>query len=286
MVSAKQLYLEGKTLLEQNNIENPSTNASYIIKKHCGKSKAELLLADVFLLEEEETAFFDDINKRLSNIPLQYILGQWEFMSLPFFVNKNVLIPRAETEILVEKVLKLCKNKKNITVLDLCSGSGCIAISLAHYNKEISCIGIDISEKAVELAKKNAKLNNVCDRVSFIEWDIFKGYKDIIKENFADILVSNPPYIKTEDLKLLGKEIIENEPLTALDGGVNGYIFYENIIKNYKATLKKGGLLCFECGISQSEYIKELMQENEFINVKIIKDYSQIDRVVIGNRQE
>ncbi len=282
MVSAKKLYLDGKNRLERNNIENASTDASYIIKKHSNKTRAELLINDVLLSEEEETAFFEDINKRLDNIPLQYILGRWEFMSLPFLINENVLIPRAETEILVEKTLEKCKDKKNILVVDLCCGSGCIAISLAHYNKNINCIGIDISKKAIDVARKNAKLNLVENQVAFKVFDILKHNCNQLKDISADIIVSNPPYIKTGDIKQLDNGIIENEPLIALDGGQDGYIFYKSIIKNYKAILKKDGFLCFECGISQSEFIKELMKLNGFWNIKIFKDYNAIDRVVIG----
>jgi release factor glutamine methyltransferase len=277
MVNAKDLFNEGKKLLEENHIENSSLDCSFILKKHTGLSKADLLLKNPLIFDNQRVAFLEDIKKRAAHIPLQYILGEWEFMSLPFKVNENVLIPRADTEPLVEAVLKQ-QNARN--VLDLCTGSGCIAIALAHYNKNINCIGIDISEKALEIANENAKLTAVDDRVKFIKADVLSGFHTICEENSIDIIVSNPPYINSNDINTLQKEVKDYEPILALDGGTDGFDFYKNIIPLWKNTLKKGGAMYFECGINQAEQIKKLFCENSFSDIEIIKDYNGIERVV------
>lgn len=281
MVNAKDLFHEGKKLLEDSNIENPSLDCSFILKKHTGLSKANLLLKNPLVSDHQRVAFFEDIKKRAAHTPLQYILGEWEFMSLPFKVNENVLIPRADTEILVEAVLK---QKKAKTVLDLCTGSGCIAIALAHYNKNISCTGIDISEKALIVARENAVINSAQDRVHFLKADVLSGFDSICEENAADIIVSNPPYISTNDIKSLQKEVKNFEPILALEGGKDGFEFYRSIISLWKNALKKGGAMYFECGIGQAEQIKKLFFENSFSDIEIIKDYNGIERVVWGKK--
>lgn len=277
MVNAKDLFNEGKKLLEDSNIENSSLDCSFILKKHTGLKKADLLLKNPLVSDHQRVAFFEDIKKRVANVPLQYILGEWEFMSLPFKVNENVLIPRADTETLIEAVLKQ-KNAK--TVLDLCTGSGCIAIALAHYNKNISCTGIDISEKALFVANENTKLNAVDDRVQFIKADVLSGFNGICEENSIDIIVSNPPYISKNDIMKLQKEVKDFEPILALEGGKDGFEFYNKIIPLWKNALKKGGAMFFECGIGQAQKIKKLFSENNFLDIEILKDYNGIERVV------
>ena len=229
----------------------------------------KLLIKNTCTLREY-SKFMKIINKRASGIPYAYIVGHKEFMKLDFEVNKNVLIPREDTEILVQEVINLNKKK----ILDMCTGSGCIAISLAKYIENSIVDAVDVSKKALTIAKLNAKKNNVC--INFIESNLFTEVDDQY-----EIIVSNPPYIKTEDLKDLQVEV-KNEPMKALDGGKTGLYFYKKIIKDAKKYLKLNGVLALEIGYDQAEEVTDLLKENGYNEIKIIKDLSGNDRVVIA----
>lgn len=230
----------------------------------------EKLIIKKTLTLREYAKFLKLINKRISGIPYAYIVGHKEFMKLDFEVNKNVLIPREDTEILVEEVIKL--NKKRM--LDMCTGSGCIAISLAKYIEDSIVDAVDISEKALTIAKVNAKKNDVC--VNFIKSNLFKE----IDEKY-DVIVSNPPYIKTIDLERLQKEV-KNEPTKALDGGETGLYFYKKIIKEAPEYLRNDGILALEIGYDQAEDVTNLLNENGYEEIRVIKDLSGNDRTVIA----
>ncbi len=249
--------------------------------------EARLLLAYALRVKSEELVKYDEIeddtfnrfqevlNKRCSHIPFAYITGHPEFMTLDFKVNENVLITRADTEILVEETIRICKDKL-ISILDMCTGSGCIAISLAKYLERAKVSASDISKGALEVAKENAALNNA--QVIFIESNLF----DSINSKF-DVIVSNPPYIKKDVIDTLEKEVRENEPTIALDGGDDGLDFYRVIIENAKEHLNKDGYLLFEIGFDQAKEVKELLERNNYKNIRVIKDYSGNDRVVVAN---
>ena len=225
-------------------------------------------------ITDEQLAEYESVlKKRAEHIPLQYITGETEFMGLPFNVNSSVLIPRQDTETLVEEVLKVAKT--GMKVLDMCTGSGCIIISILHHGKEIEGYASDISRHAINVAKENAKLNRVA--VSFETGDLF----EYIKGKY-DIIVSNPPYIRTEEIAKLMPEVQNFEPFDALDGKEDGLFFYRKIVEQAGDYLNPGGYLLFEIGHDQGQDVSELMVQAGFQNVRVIKDLAGNDRVVTG----
>ncbi len=237
----------------------------------------EFLLGDGgSVTAETERQAEELVNRRLEREPLQYILGEWEFCGLPFCVGKGVLIPRPDTETVVETAIKLLKGKQNPTVFDLCAGSGCIGITLAHYTDA----NVKLFEKSVDALQfifKNIKLNGV-------EAEVYEC--DVLDEppllELADLIISNPPYIKSEVIETLEPEV-KCEPIMALDGGEDGLIFYRHISKAWKKSLCKGGWLVFEIGFDQAESVTKIMQDEGFCDVKVIKDLGGNNRVVLGH---
>ena len=219
--------------------------------------------------EEAAEKFREVLQKRVSGMPYAYITGTKEFMKLNFKVNENVLIPRPETELLVEEALK-CDAKD---VLDMCTGSGCIAISMAYYQKGANVTAVDISEKALEVAKENADMNGVC--VNFVQSDLFEK----VSGKF-DLILSNPTYIKTAVISELSKEV-KNEPQLALDGGESGLAFYEKIATEARDFLKENGKILLEIGFDQGQGVKEILEKNDYKNIEIIKDLSGNDRIIV-----
>ncbi|MPN36075.1 Release factor glutamine methyltransferase [bioreactor metagenome] len=201
-------------------------------------------------------------------------------MGLDFYVQEGVLIPRPDTEILVEEVIELGKNKGPINILDIGTGSGAITVSLAKYLESAKITSVDISDIALEIGKKNAKSNNVNDRITFIKSDLFTNIDDSMR---FDIIVSNPPYIKREVIETLDKQVKDFEPYSALEGGIDGLDFYRAITTQAKKYLNKGGILAYEVGHDQREEVSKLMKSNGYTNIYTRKDLQQIDRVVIGN---
>jgi len=234
-----------------------------------------MISGDTPLDGRQEQQFAELIERRKSGEPVQYILGSCEFMSLDFNVNPNVLIPRPDTETLVEAVLERLEDGD---VLEIGSGSGCIPISLAYYNKKIKVVSMDVSPMATETARGNAEKNDVSDRVKFVTKSVFDGIDGIY-----DCIVSNPPYIETAVIPTLQIEV-QREPVLALDGGADGLDFYKYIIENAPKHLRKGGLLAFEIGYEQGRAVSDLMQ-SDFEKVEIIKDLAGLDRVVLGYRK-
>ncbi|WP_461812329.1 peptide chain release factor N(5)-glutamine methyltransferase [Faecalimonas sp.] len=273
-MTLEEAYRKGKQVLEKNKIRNASVDA-WILLEYVTKVDRAIYYANPKkeLKEEEETQYKDFIEQRIKRIPLQHLTKEQEFMGLSFEVNENVLIPRQDTEILVESVLENLNGTENI--LDVCTGSGCILISLLKHSKGTKGIGVDISEKALEVAKRNAKIHEV--DATFIQSDLFECV-----EGVYDVIVSNPPYIKTKEIEKLEEEVKLHDPLLALDGKEDGLYFYRKIIKDSKKYLTKNGRLYFEIGNTQGEEVKRLMEEAGFVNVKIKKDLAGLDRVVYG----
>lgn len=234
------------------------------------------LFSDIYVSETEEKLIRKNIKRLLSGEPVSYIIGHREFMSLDFKVNSSTLIPRADTEILVEELIKIYEGK-NPFIFEIGTGSGCIPISLAHYIEDSRIVSCDISESAIETAKENAKNNGVSDRVTFIKHDILSGFPPL--EEAPDCIVSNPPYIESDVIKTLDDNVKKFEPLSALDGGADGLDFYRSIIK--ENPLKKGGLLAFEIGYNQGKSVSDLM-ENDYSDIRIIKDLGGNSRVITG----
>ena len=224
----------------------------------------------------------EKIRKRAQHIPLQHLTHQGYFMGYEFFVNENVLVPRQDTEVLVEEALSLIKEKEVPQILDMCTGSGCILLSLLLEREDALGTGADLSEKALSVAEKNRETYHLETRAELIKSDMFQsGYFEGKKESF-DIIVSNPPYIPTEEIEKLQAEVRFHDPFMALDGKEDGLYFYRIIAKNAGEYLKPGGFLACEIGCDQGEDVKKMFESCGFSDVKVIKDLAGLDRVVSG----
>lgn len=281
-MTIQEVYVTARNALQAHGIEAFALEARFIVAhaKNCTIGQLVRDMGDVAedKLIAEVTAM---VNRRLLDEPLAYILGEWDFMGLPFIVSPDVLIPRDDTEILVAEALEFLATKtEKVTVLDLCSGSGCIGISLASNLENAKITLIDISVAAMDIARKNAKLNKVEDRLSFKIFDAMAKPNEGI---LYDAIVSNPPYIIRDEVFTLDKSVKDYEPFSALDGGDDGFSFYRSIIGNWKSSLKVGGKLLFEVGENQAEYIEKLMRDAGYYNVYSVLDTNNILRVVCGN---
>ena len=217
------------------------------------------------------------VNQRAGHIPLQHLVGTQEFMGLTFKVNENVLIPRQDTELLVENVADCLGNGKR-TVLDMCTGSGCIAVSIDRLSKDSKVTAVDISEKALEVAQENNRFNNA--NVTFIQSDLFTNVT-----GRYDIIVSNPPYIRTDEIPKLMEEVKSHEPVMALDGMEDGLYFYKKICNEASDYLNDNGKIFFEIGYDQGDDVSEILRQNRFCNIEVLKDLSGNDRVVIARKE-
>ncbi|WP_300385519.1 peptide chain release factor N(5)-glutamine methyltransferase [Clostridium sp.] len=272
----------GNKILKEENIECYKLDTQLLLSKVLEKDKIYLITNRVEKVEvEKEKEFLDLIEKRKNKMPVKYILGETEFMGLDFFVEEGVLIPRGDTEVLVEEVLKGIEEEAELEICDLCSGSGAIGISIASYRKNVKADEIDYFDIPEKITKKNIEKNKLTDRVKFIKSDLLK---EVIKLNKKyDIIVSNPPYIKNEEINTLMEDVKYYEPHTALDGGEDGLVFYRRIVSESKKVLKEGGILAFEIGYDQGEEVPKIMIENGYLNVKVVKNLAGLNRVVIGN---
>lgn len=266
---------------ELKDIDSARLDAQLLLCKVLDKDKVYILTNnDKKVLIEDEEEYLSLINKRKDKMPIKYLLGSCEFMGLDFNVEKGVLIPRGDTEILVEEVLKHIEENKEMNVCDLCCGSGAIGIALAYYRKNIKVDLIDYYNMPQKVTLSNIKKNNLEDRASYIKSDLLS--KVIEEGKKYSILVSNPPYIRSEEIKNLMNDVKDYEPRKALDGGNDGLDFYKEIIKQSKEVLLKDGLLAFEIGHDQGKEVKELMESNGYIEVNVIKDLAALDRVIVG----
>ena len=274
----KEVLSTGITQLKQNNIENSNLKARMLLANILGKPKEYFITHDNE--DIDETEFFIKIKMLINKIPIQYIINNQEFMKLNFYVDENVLIPQPDTEILVEEVIKLAKEKENLEILDLCTGSGCIGISLAKYTKKSRVIAIDISNKAIQIAKLNAEKNLVHKQIKFMESNMFEN----IEEYKFDFIVSNPPYIETKVIEELSEDV-RKEPKIALDGGEDGLNFYKEIANNAYKYLKKDGYLCLEIGYNQKDNVIKLLNKiGEYKEIYSKKDLSENDRIIVAKK--
>lgn len=273
-MTAIELLNEGKKALLEVTDEY-ELDAWYLFEHATGIARHEYLMDSQITVPDEKCEVFREyISRRSKHIPLQHIVGTQWFMGLEFEVNEHVLIPRQDTEVLVEETLKVLKGGER--VLDMCTGSGCIIISIAKNAGLLSAIGADVSEDALRVAKRNAKKNDV--DVKFVQSDLFSELGDMK----YDVIVSNPPYIETEEINHLMPEVREHEPMLALDGGADGLVFYRKIINESGKFLNDGGYLLFEVGHNQADEVCRLMEEAGFKNVISIKDLCGIKRVCKG----
>ncbi len=273
----RDCYEKGRALLAEAGVDEAVLDARLLLEYVCGTNRNDLLVhGDREVTQEQEEKYFVYISRRQERIPLQHITGVQEFMGLEFQVNEHVLIPRQDTEILVEEVMR--DEHDGARILDMCTGSGCILISLLHYSNWCEGVGVDISAKALETAKINAENILPQDRRPlFMESDLFGAV-----EGLFDIIVSNPPYIRTAVIETLMPEVKKFEPMTALDGYEDGLFFYRRIIEEAPKYLKKGGKLYFEIGHDQGADVSELLEQAGFTQIRIVKDYAALDRVVCG----
>ena len=287
-MNVKRAIQEGSKILKENNIEEPNIKIKLLMQNILKKTRQYIIANDTQeLSKEQEIKYLEGIQKLKNNMPIEYITNQKEFMKKLFYVDKNVLIPRQDTEILVEEVIKIAETKttsnqtiinNNLQILDMCTGSGAIAVSLASYIDKSEIDAVDISKKALEITEKNAKENKVEKKIKEIESNLYKN----IGEKKYDIIVSNPPYIKHEVIKKLDKQV-QKEPLIALDGGDDGLEFYRKIIKQSPKYLKKDGYLCLEIGYDQKDEVINLLNtENKYKNIYSKKDLCGNDRIVIA----
>ena len=264
----------GIRILELAGIEEAENDAWLLLSKECRMDRtAYYMHMKDEILPEQLNEYKGLIKKRAERVPLQYITGEQEFMGLTFHVNSNVLIPRQDTETLVEEAIKLVE--PGMSILDMCTGSGCIIISILKKCSGIQGTGSDISKQALNVAKENAKLNNVA--VDFERSDMFENLSDKY-----DMIVSNPPYIRSDVVPTLMPEVCEFEPLDALDGHEDGLYFYRKIIKECKSFLKEDGKILFEIGNDQGQAVSDMLTYAGFRNVRVIKDLAHNDRVVVG----
>ena len=282
----KEIYLWGRSELESAGVMEFELDARLLLEYICHTNRNTLLVhGDREVNEEEEKKYKEAIALRSSRIPLQHITGVQEFMGLEFKVNKHVLCPRQDTECLVEEVMRYLHDGNRI--LDMCTGSGCILLSLLHYSNHCSGVGVDISEEALRVASENAKLIADMkrpnpwkeDTVKLIPSDLFSK----VPEEKFDIIVSNPPYIASAVIPTLMEEVREHEPMAALDGMEDGLFFYRKIVAESRNYLTKEGMLFFEIGHDQGKAVSDMMRDAGFTDVTVVKDFAGLDRVVYGS---
>lgn len=282
-----ELQKKGENNLKQANIQDAHIKVSLLLQYVLSQTKQELIIKSEKTVEKDKINEFENyIQKIINGTPVQYITHKQQFMGLEFYVDENVLIPQPDTEVLVEETIKIIEKlnlkveNNNAKILDLCTGSGAIAVSIAHICKNTKVTATDISSKALEVANKNANNNNV--KIKFIKSDLFKK----MENELFDIVVSNPPYIETNIIKTLSKEV-QLEPHIALNGGKDGLEFYKKILNQAHKYLKQGGYLLLEIGYNQGDTVKKLSHTNlKLITTEPIKDFSGNNRVIIFQKGE
>ncbi len=278
-MTVNDAYRCGIRILKDAGNESPANDAGALLCFVADCDRTFIYAHGAEVLEDTlRENYLAILERRVAGEPLQFLTGRQEFMSLPFIVGPGVLVPRQDTELLVETVINLCRNRKEMTeILDIGTGSGCIAISLAHYISGCSVVAVDKMTDALAIARKNALENGVADRVEFIRSDLFEA---IVGRQF-DFIVSNPPYIRTGDIGRLQKEVRCHEPMAALDGGIDGLDFYREIIGAAPGFLRKRGSLLVETGYDQAAEVAALMAD-KYEQISIYKDLAGIERVVTG----
>lgn len=275
-MNRKEAYELGIKTLTEAGIEEAKSDTLLLMDALCRVNRNDILVHGEVELETEQVRTYEDaLSKRCTHIPVQHITGVQNFMGLDFMVNEHVLIPRFDTEILVEEVMKELHD--GFSILDMCTGSGCILLSLLKYSNNCVGVGADISAEALAVARENQKRLGI--EASFIESNLFEQVA-----GKYDIIVSNPPYIRSDVIPTLMEEVREHEPILALDGTEDGLFFYRKIVKESPAYLNNGGMLFFEIGYDQGEAVSQMMKENGYKDVKVVKDYAGLDRVVCARR--
>lgn len=279
----RELYEEGRRILEQAGLPDAALDARFLLEEVCGTNLQTLLVfPEKKVTEEEVNQYRAFIQRRKDREPTAMILGEWDFMGLTFRLNKSTLIPEQDTEVLVETALEELKRRglgeAPLRILDLCTGSGCILLSLLHELRNAGGLGTDLSEEALEAARENAVRLGLQERAAFRQGDLWEPVGD---ERF-DLIVSNPPYVPTEVIPTLEPEVRCGEPYAALDGGEDGLVFYRRIMREAAGHLKPSGIIIVESGFDEAPQIAALMQEQKLRGIRTVKDYGGLDRVVLG----
>ena len=277
-MTIKELLNQGIIMLKNEDIDGPKNKARAILQHTLKKPREYLIIYDnKEVTGAQRDEYVRNIKRLIAGEPLQYITGVQEFMKMNFVVTKDVLIPQPDTEILVEEAIKIANKLQNPLILDLCTGSGAIAVSLAKNVPNAKIVATDISKKSLEIAKYNAKLNGVLNNIDFIQSNLFDKLKNIK----FDIIVSNPPYIATSEIKTLPKDV-RQEPIIALDGGKDGLDFYRKIYEKGYEFLNRQGFLCVEIGYNQKEAVKKIIEEQKrYVETYCKKDLCENDRVIV-----
>lgn len=280
----REEYRRGCEVLERSGIKEARLDARLLLEYVCSTDQNTLLAhGEREVSQEESAAYRLLLEKRAAHNPLQYLTGHQDFMGLDFQVDERVLIPRQDTEILVEEVLRELHD--GMRILDLCTGSGCILLSLLQYSNDCEGVGTDLSEAALQVARQNyGQLRQKKPELTadFVQGDLFAALEKLPEQKPFDIIVSNPPYIRTKEIDTLMPEVREHEPQMALDGTEDGLYFYREITRKAGEHLTRGGILYFEIGCDQGEAVSALMVQKGFEEIRIIRDYAGLDRVVCG----
>lgn len=275
----RECYEKGSRILNEAGIEESTLDARLLLEAVCGTDRNDLLVhGEQPVAPEAEEKYLNWIRQRAEHIPLQQLTGEQDFMGLTFSVNEHVLIPRQDTEILVEEVLKELHD--GMRILDMCTGSGCILLSLLHYSNDCEGLGVDLSAEALEVAGRNVLkvlTPEKAEHAHFLQSDLFEKV-----EGKFEIIVSNPPYIASAEVEKLMPEVRDHEPRMALDGTEDGLYFYRRIIEEAGKHLVSSGMLFFEIGYDQGQAVSELMRTEGYCDVQVVQDYAGLDRVVFG----
>lgn len=278
----QQALNEAIDILKQNNKQSARVDAKLLLQHVLACDSVYLILNQKETLSDNlYNQYKDLIQQRVKGKPLQHLLGEWEFMGLPFKVNENALIPRQETETLIELALQHLPKKPSI-VMDIGTGSGCIPISLCYYNKAARCIGVDYSADALVVARENGNINNVNDKITWIKSNLFDRI-DKIYYGKVDMIISNPPYIKTKDIDNLMVEVRDYEPRMALDGGRDGLDFYRKISQEARKFLSEEGMIIYEIGHDQADDVMVILEDNKYKNITYKEDLYGIKRIIYAN---
>ena len=279
-MNIESILNEGISILKKNKISNPQLDSEILLSNSIKKDKKHIILNPKEILNLEQTEIFKNlIERRKKGEPVAYLINKKGFWKDEFFVNKDVLIPRPDTELIIEQVLKIYSKNSQLQVLDIGTGSGCILLSILKERPNFYGTGIDISKKSIKVSKLNAKQLNLTNRVKFFHSSI-----DNFKLGKYDLIVSNPPYIELFNLKYLEKDVINFEPKLALSGGFDGFSKIRKVINKAKILIKKNGKFILEIGFNQKNKVKKILKEEGFYVNKAIRDYGNNDRCIISTK--
>lgn len=287
MMTIKELLKKAVAVLKDGSSESPILDAELLLihvmnKRGLNMNKIKLITeSDKVINEETAEDYMDAVHARRQGMPVQYMTHSQEFMGLDFYITEGVLIPRPDTEILVEKVINLVKGKGPLRIIDMCAGSGAIAVSLAYYIPDAAAYGADVSDQALTCCKINIERHGLTGRVIPVKSNLFDHLSNLNLEGNIDVIASNPPYIPSRDIPHLPESVKDYEPNLALDGGTDGLWFYHQIVRTSASYLKSGGILAFEIGYNQGQEVKNILEESQsYHSIHIEKDLAGLDRCV------